>query len=206
MGIHYNIIPVTTGDFTHTLLHKYDVLPEYTKNTRSYTMTYNIPVTTDDFITDTGHCRRLYTRFTQLYVSPRNTLKIHGRVLWHEPVTTDDFITNTGHCRRLYTRLTQLCVSPRNTLKIHGRVLWQEPVTTNDFITNTGHCRRLYTRITQLCVSPQNTLKIHGRVLWHEPVTTDGFINVSHYGWGSGRPASVSDTTTTAVLFPPSGL
>ena len=39
MGIHYNIIPVTTGDFTHTL-HKYDVLPEYTKNTRSYTMTY----------------------------------------------------------------------------------------------------------------------------------------------------------------------
>ena len=42
-----NIIPVTTGDFTHTL-HKYDVLPEYTKNTRSYTMTY------------TGHDRRLY--------------------------------------------------------------------------------------------------------------------------------------------------
>ena len=48
MGIHYNIIPVTTGDFTHTL-HNYDVLPEYTKNTRSYTMTY------------TGHDRRLYS-------------------------------------------------------------------------------------------------------------------------------------------------
>ena len=47
MGIHYNIIPVTTGDFTHTL-HKYEVLPEYTKNTRSYIMTY------------TGHDRRLY--------------------------------------------------------------------------------------------------------------------------------------------------
>ena len=48
MGIHYNIIPVTTGDFTHTL-HSYEVLPEYTKNTRSYIMTY------------TGHDRRLYT-------------------------------------------------------------------------------------------------------------------------------------------------
>ena len=47
MGIHYNIIPVTTGDFTHTL-HKYDVLPEYTKNARSYIMTF------------TGHDRRLY--------------------------------------------------------------------------------------------------------------------------------------------------
>ena len=92
----------------------------------------------------------------------QNTLKIHGRILWHIPVTTDDFITNTGHCRRFYTRLTQLCVSPRNTLKIHGRVLWHEPVTTDDFITNSGHCRRLYTRLTQLCVSPQNTLKIHG--------------------------------------------
>ena len=47
MGIHYNIIPVTIGDFAHTL-HKYDVLQEYTKNTRSYIMTY------------TGHDRRLY--------------------------------------------------------------------------------------------------------------------------------------------------
>ena len=144
----------------------------------------------------------LYTNMTFF----QNTLRIHGRILWHIPVTTDDFITNTGHCRRLYTRFTQLCVSPQNTLKIHGRVLWPKPVTTDDFITNTGHCRRLYTRFTQLCVSPQNTLKIHGRVLWHEPVTTDGFINVSHYYWGSGRPASVSDTTTTAVLCPPSGL
>ena len=74
-------------------------------------------------ITNTGHCRRLYTRYTQLYVGPRNTLKIHCRVLGKEPVTTDDFITNTGHCRRLYTGLTQLCVRPRNTLQIHSRVL-----------------------------------------------------------------------------------
>ena len=143
MGVHYYIIPISTGDFTHTL----------------HNMTFF-----------------------------QNTLRIHGRILWHIPVTTDDFITNTGHCRRLYTRFTQLYMGPRNTLKIHGRVLGQEPVTTDDFITNTGHCWRLYTRFTQLCVSPQNTLKIHGRVLWHEPVTTDGFINASHYYWGSGRP------------------
>ena len=38
MGMHYNMIPVTTGDFTYTL-HKYEVPPEYTKNTRSYIMT-----------------------------------------------------------------------------------------------------------------------------------------------------------------------
>ena len=119
---------------------------------------------------------------------------------------TDDFIYDTGHDRRLYTRLTQLCNVPQNTLKIHGRVLWHIPVTTDDFIYDTGHDRRLYTRLTQLCDVPQNTLKIHGRVLWHIPVTTDDFVNVSHNYWGSGRPASVSDTTTTAVLCPPSGL
>ena len=38
MGMHYSMIPVTTGDFTYTL-YKYEVLPEYTKNTRSYIMT-----------------------------------------------------------------------------------------------------------------------------------------------------------------------
>ena len=36
---------------------------------------------TDDFITDTGHDRRLYTRLPQLWEGPQNTLKIHGRVL-----------------------------------------------------------------------------------------------------------------------------
>ena len=80
------------------------------------------------------------------------------------------------------------------------------PVTTDDFINDTGHDRRLYTRPTQLCEVTQNTLKIHGRVLGHIPITTDDFVNVSHDYWGSGRPASVSDTTTTAVLCPPSGL
>ena len=38
MGMHYNMIPVTTGDFTHTL-HSYEVPSEYTKNARSYIMT-----------------------------------------------------------------------------------------------------------------------------------------------------------------------
>ena len=147
----------------------------------------------------------LHTLYTNMKFL-QNTLKIHGRILWHKPVTTDDFINDTGHDRRLYTRLPQLWEGPQNTLKIHGRVLWHKPVTTDDFINNTGHYWRLYTRLTQLCESPQNTLKIHGRVLWRIPITTDGFVNVSHYYWGSGRPASVSDTTTTAVLCPPSGL
>ena len=40
-----------------------------------------IPVTTDDFILDTDHDQRLYTRLTQLCENPQNTLKIHGRVL-----------------------------------------------------------------------------------------------------------------------------
>ena len=113
--------------------------------------------------------------------SPQNTLKIHGRVLWHLPVTTDYFIFKTGHCRRLYTRFTQLGKVPQNTLKIHGRVLWHLPGTTDGFIFKTGHCRWLYTQFTQL-----------GRV--------------PHKYWGSGRPASVSDTSTPAVLCPPSGL
>ena len=95
---------------------------------------WHIPITTDDFISNTGHYRRRYTRFTQLCICPRNTLKIHGRVLWPKPFTTDDFIINTGHCRRLYTRFTQLCVTPQNALKIHGRVLWHKPITTDGFI------------------------------------------------------------------------
>ena len=183
MGIHNYIMPMNTGDFTHTL-HNI-TFPEYTKNTRSYIMTY----TDHDrwlYIQYRSLPATLYTFYTIMYICPRNTLKIHGRILWHIPITTDDFISNTGHCRRRYTRFTQLC--PRNTLKIHGRVLWPKPVTTDDFIINTGHCWRLYTRFTQWCVTPQNALKIHGRVLWHKPITTDGFIFVSHYYWGAGRP------------------
>ena len=82
----------------------------------------------------------------------QNTLRIHGRILWHIPITTDGFISITGHCRRRYTWFTQLCICPWNTLKIHGRVLWPKPVTINNFIINTGHCLRLYTRFTLLCI------------------------------------------------------
>ena len=73
-------------------------------------------------------------------MGPRNTLKIHGRVLGQEPVTTDDFITNTSHCRQLYTGLTQLCVRPRNTLKN----------TRSCTMTGTGHYRRLYNQYRSL--------------------------------------------------------
>ena len=38
MGIHNYIIPMNTGDFTHTLNNM--TFPEYTTNTRSYIMTY----------------------------------------------------------------------------------------------------------------------------------------------------------------------
>ena len=93
-----------------------------------------------------------------------------------------------------------------NILFLHHLFQICPPVTTDDFINGTGHYWRRYTRLTQLCVSPQNTLIIHGRILWRIPITTDDFVNVSHYYWGSGRPVSVSDMTTTAVLCPPSGL
>ena len=73
---------------------------------------YILPINTGDF-THTLHNMTFF----------QNTLRIHGRILWHIPITTDGFISITGHCRRRYTRFTQLCVCPRNTLKIHGRVL-----------------------------------------------------------------------------------
>ena len=47
-------------------------------------------------MTYTGHDRWLYKRLTQLCEVSQNTLKIHGRVLWHIPVMTDDFI-NVSH-------------------------------------------------------------------------------------------------------------
>ena len=181
-------MPMNTGDFTHTLHNM--TFSQITLRIHGRILCH-IPITAYDFISNIGHCRRRYTRFTQLYICPRNTLKIHGRVLWPKPVTTDDFIFNTGHCRRRYTRFTLLCKYPRITLKIHGRVLWPKPVTTDDFIFNTGHCRRRYTRFTLLCKCPRITLKIHGRVLclnrslpmtlYSIPVTAGDVIHVLHY-------------------------
>ena len=52
MGIHNYIMPMNTGDFTHFT--HYDVLPEYTKNTLSYIMTY------------TDHDRLLYNQYRSL--------------------------------------------------------------------------------------------------------------------------------------------
>ena len=95
MGIHNYIMPMNTGDFTHTL----------------HNMTFF-----------------------------QNTLRIHGRILWHIPITTDGFISNTGHCRRRYTRFTQLCICPRNTLKN----------TRSCTMTQTGHDRRLYNQYRSL--------------------------------------------------------
>ena len=131
---------------------------EYTKNTRSCTITYTwsplttlqaIPVTTDDSI----------GVLTQLCEHPQNTLKIHGRVLWHIPVTTDDFTSNTGHDRRLYRR--------PNT------IMWTSSEYTKNTrsctITYTGHYRRLYRRLTQLLGLRSTDVGIwyddHGRAL-----------------------------------------
>ena len=131
MGIHNYIMLMNTSDFTHTLHNM-----TFFQNTLRIhgRILRHILITTDGLISNTGHCRRRYTRFTQLCICPRNTLKIHGRVLWPKPVTTNNFILNTGHCRQLYTRFTQLCETPQNTLKIHGRVLGRKPVTTHCFI------------------------------------------------------------------------
>ena len=122
------------------------------------------------------------------------------------PVTTGDFIQALHKywwSPRIHWKYT---VVYYDIYRSRPTTLLTIPVTTDDFIHDTGHDRRLYTRLTQLCEVPQNTLKIHGRVLWHIPITTDDFVNVSHNYWGSGRPASVSDTTTTAVLCPSSRL
>ena len=124
--------------------------------------------------------------------------------------TRSDPMTYTGPDRWLYNHDRPLpttgWVKSLRYTKIHGHVLWHLPVTTGCFIIRTGHCRRLYIRFTQLGQVLQNTLKIHGRVLWLLPVTTDYLIYVLHKNWGSGRPASVSNTPTPAVLCPPSGL
>ena len=51
-----------------------------------------IPVTINSFLNNTGHCRRLYIRFTLLCETPQNTLLLHGRIIRPIPVTTQGFI------------------------------------------------------------------------------------------------------------------
>ena len=77
-------IPVTADD-------RLGKIPQNTLKIHGRVL-WHRPVTTGYFIIKTGHCRRLYTRFTRLGKIPQNTLKIHGHVLWHRPVTTDYFI------------------------------------------------------------------------------------------------------------------
>ena len=107
MGIHYNIIPVTTGDFTHTL-HKYDVLPEYTKNTRSYIMTY------------TGHDRRLYYWYRSLSYPAKSSFVVVLSKKWF--VTTSRLVVWTSRLvvwtRRLAVWTSRFVTTSRWSIKI----------------------------------------------------------------------------------------
>ena len=94
MGVHYYIIPITTGDFTHTT--QYDVLPEYTKNTRSYIMTY------------TGHYRRLYNQYRSLPTTLYRSHTIMCEASEYTKNTRSCTMTGTGHYRRLYNQYRSL--------------------------------------------------------------------------------------------------
>ena len=102
------------GDFTHTL-HKYDVLPEYTKNTRSYTMTW------------TGHDRRFYNQYWSLPTTLYTSYTIMCESSEYTKNTRSCTMTWTGHDRWLYKRLT-LLLGLRSTgvgiwYEDHGRAL-----------------------------------------------------------------------------------
>ena len=137
MGIHYNIIPVTTGDFTHTL-HKYDVLPEYTKNTRSYTMTY------------TGHDRRLYNWYRSLPTTLYTFYTIMCESSEYTKNTRSCIMTWTGHDRRLYNQYRSL---PTTLYTSHTIMCESSEYTKNTrscTMTGTGHDRRLYNQYRSL--------------------------------------------------------
>ena len=165
MGMHYNMI----GHYRWLYIHftqiwspsRIQQLCEGPQNTLKIhgRVLWRIPITTDDFINDTDHYWRPYTRFTQLCVGPQNTLKIHGRVLWRIPITTDDFITNSGHCRRLYTRLYTIMWGSSEYTKN----------TRSCTMTWTGHARWLYKRLTLLLGLRSTVFGIwyddHGRAL-----------------------------------------
>ena len=71
-------------------------LPEYTKNTRSCTMTY------------TGHDRRLYTQYRPRPTTLYTSYTIMRGSSEYTKNTQSCNVTNTGHDRWLYKRLTQL--------------------------------------------------------------------------------------------------
>ena len=137
MGIHYNIIPVTTGDFTHTL-HKYDVLPEYTKNTRSYTMT------------NTGHDRRLYNQYRSLPMTLYTSYTIMCESAEYTKNTRSCIMTGTGHDRRLYNQYRSLPTTLYTSYTIMCESSEYTKNTRSCTMTGTGHDRWLYKRLTLL--------------------------------------------------------
>ena len=88
----YRSRPVTLYTF-HTNIWG---LPEYTKNTRSYTMTY------------TGDDRRLYTQYRSLQTTLYTFYTIMRGSSEYTKNTRSCTLSYTGHDRWLYKRLTQL--------------------------------------------------------------------------------------------------
>ena len=82
--------------------------------------------------------------------SPQNTLKIHGRVLWHLPVTTDGFIIKTGPDRRLYNQDRSLPTTLYTFYTIRQSPSEDTENTRSCIMTSTGHDRRLYKHPTQV--------------------------------------------------------
>ena len=82
------LLPVTTG---YTWFTQLCICPRITLIIHGPVLR-PIPVTINNFINNTGHCRRLYIRFTLLCETPQITLLLHGRILRPIPVTTQGFI------------------------------------------------------------------------------------------------------------------
>ena len=156
MGIHYNIIPVTTGDFTHTL-HNYEVLPEYTKNTRSYIMTY------------TGHDRRLYNQYRSLPTTLYTSYTIMCESSEYTKNTQSCTMTWTGHDRRLYNQYRSLPTTLYTSYTIMCESSEYTKNTRSCTMTWTGHDRWLYTCLTLLLGLRSTGVGIwyddHGRAL-----------------------------------------
>ena len=74
---------------------------------------WRIPITTDDFITNSGHCRRLYTRlYTIMWGSSEYTKN-----------TRSCTMTYTDHDRRLYIQFRSLPTTLYTSLHNYVRVL-----------------------------------------------------------------------------------
>ena len=136
MGIHNYIMPMNTGDFTHTLHNM--TFPEYTKNTRSYIMTY----TDHDlwlYIQYRSLPATLYTFYTIMYMSTEYTKN-----------TRSCTMTQTGHDRWLYIQYRSL---PATLYTFYTIMYMSTEYTKNTrscTMTQTGHDRRLYNQYRSL--------------------------------------------------------